>query len=278
MSDYVLARRVLLDALHALGPQRAAVILCGAQAVYLHVGEDEFAVSPFTVDADLLIDPAQLLDEPILREAMEQAGFRLDNPPGIWRSREEVEVDFLVPDALGGAGRRAAKLGPPHGNEVARKVRGLEAAAVDHAVMRLSALDADDGRTFDVSVAGPAALLVAKLHKIADRLDDSPGRLKDKDALDILRLLRAVPSGRLAADLVALMDNPLCRDVTEEAISILREAFGTRAGEGTQMAVRATQLLEDPDQIAASCEALTADLLGRIEELVGEATADPSDT
>ena len=260
MSDYVLARRVLLDALQALGPQRAAVILCGAQAVYLHVGEDEFAVSPFTVDADLLIDPAQLLDEPILREAMEKAGFRLDNPPGIWRSREEVEVDFLVPDALGGAGRRAAKLGPPHGNEVARKVRGLEAASVDHAAMRLSALDAKDDRTFDVAVAGPAALLVAKLHKIVDRLDDSPGRVKDKDGLDVLRLLRAIPTERLAQDLAKLLQQDVSRNVTEEAVGYLSTLFGTTTSEGTQMAVRATELLEDPEQIAASCAALASEL------------------
>ena len=33
---YVLARRVLLDALQALGEQRSAVVLVGAQAIYLH--------------------------------------------------------------------------------------------------------------------------------------------------------------------------------------------------------------------------------------------------
>lgn len=36
--EYVLARRVLLDALDALGPQIEAVVLVGAQAVYLHTG------------------------------------------------------------------------------------------------------------------------------------------------------------------------------------------------------------------------------------------------
>ena len=42
MSDggelYVLARCVLLDALEALGAHRHAVVLVGAQAVYLRVG------------------------------------------------------------------------------------------------------------------------------------------------------------------------------------------------------------------------------------------------
>lgn len=35
---YVRARRVLLDALDALGDQRRAVVLVGAQAVYFRVG------------------------------------------------------------------------------------------------------------------------------------------------------------------------------------------------------------------------------------------------
>ena len=35
---YVLARSVLLDALEALGEQRSALIVVGAQAVYLHTG------------------------------------------------------------------------------------------------------------------------------------------------------------------------------------------------------------------------------------------------
>jgi hypothetical protein len=35
---YVIARRVLLDALEALGEHREATILVGAQAVYLHTG------------------------------------------------------------------------------------------------------------------------------------------------------------------------------------------------------------------------------------------------
>ncbi len=36
---YVAARGVLLDALDALGEQRQAVILAGAQAIYLHTGD-----------------------------------------------------------------------------------------------------------------------------------------------------------------------------------------------------------------------------------------------
>jgi hypothetical protein len=58
---------------------------------------------------------------------------------------------------------------------------------------------ADDPR-FEIKVAGPAALLVAKLHKIAERVDE-PDRAVDKDALDVLRVLRAVPIETLAGGL-----------------------------------------------------------------------------
>jgi hypothetical protein len=37
--EYVEARRILLDALEAIGHHRKAVVLVGAQAIYLRVGE-----------------------------------------------------------------------------------------------------------------------------------------------------------------------------------------------------------------------------------------------
>jgi hypothetical protein len=54
---YALARRVLLDALDALGDQRDAVVLVGAQAIYLHTGDTDLAVAPFTTDGDVAINP-----------------------------------------------------------------------------------------------------------------------------------------------------------------------------------------------------------------------------
>ena len=46
---YVQARRVLLDALFALAPYGAAIIVAGAQAIYLHTGDADFAIAPFTI-------------------------------------------------------------------------------------------------------------------------------------------------------------------------------------------------------------------------------------
>jgi hypothetical protein len=53
---------------------------------------------------------------------------------------------------------------------------------------------------FDIKWPAPSARLVANPHKIAEPVD-SRDELKGKDALDILRLVRAVPIERLAGGL-----------------------------------------------------------------------------
>lgn len=59
---YVRARAVLLDAVDALGVHGDAVVLVGAQAIYLHTGDAQLAVPEYTTDADLVISPASLTD------------------------------------------------------------------------------------------------------------------------------------------------------------------------------------------------------------------------
>lgn len=256
--EYIAARRVLLDALDAVGNHRKALVLVGAQAIYLHVGEGDLAVSPYTTDGDLALDPRELDDEPALAATLEAAGFKLKVRPGTW-TLTEVQIDLLVPASLGGPGRRGARLGA-HGTEVARKANGLEAAIVDHARVRLSALDSADERAFDVSMAGVAALTVAKLHKINER-KDVPERRQDKDGLDVLRLLRFADTAHLAGTLTKLATHPISGEVTQQARAFLLDLFGARAGIGAQMAVRASVGLEDETAIAISCEALAQRLL-----------------
>ncbi len=261
---YVAARRVLLDALEALGGHRASVVLVGAQAVYLLTGEAHLAMAPFTTDADLALDPERLQPEPLLQNALAAAGFtRAEGKVGTWTSRDGIDVDLLVPEALGGPGRRAARI-PPHVEGVARKARGLEAALIDQEQSVIEALESGDKRRFQVASAGPAALLVAKLLKIADRAD-TPSRQEDKDALDILRLLRETPTETVASRLQRLLQVELSRDVTEEAIRLLAELFATPDAKGSLMAARAATPLEDPETIAASCAALASDLLQALQ-------------
>ncbi|HEY3355092.1 MAG TPA: hypothetical protein VGQ83_17695 [Polyangia bacterium] len=257
--EYVAARRVLLDALEALGAHRKAVVLVGAQAIYLHVGEGDLAVAPYTTDGDLAIDPRELDDEPALAATLAAAGFALAVRPGTW-SMSDVQIDMLVPASLGGSGRRGARLGP-HGTEVARKATGLEAAVVDHALHRIAALDPADARSFDVAVAGVASLLVAKLHKIAER-KDSAERRQDKDGLDVLRLLRFAETDFLAERLMQLTRHAIAGTVSREARTFLDELFGDRNAPGARMAARASVGLEDENAIRLSCEALARRLLG----------------
>ena len=81
------ARSSLLDALGALEQQKEALVLVGAQAIYLRVGEAYAAVAPFTTDGDLLIDPASLADDPRIATLMEAGGFRLvEEDVGMWSS------------------------------------------------------------------------------------------------------------------------------------------------------------------------------------------------
>jgi len=54
--EYVAARRVLLDALEALGEQRQALVLVGAQTIYLHTGAWTLATAEYTTDADIAVD------------------------------------------------------------------------------------------------------------------------------------------------------------------------------------------------------------------------------
>ena len=261
---YLLARRVLLDALNALGGQRNALILVGAQAIYLHTGDADMAVAEYTTDADIAINPLALHASPKIEEALKASGFVPDVNPGTWfvgnqiGGQPRVQVDLLVPEALGGPGRRGARLGT-HGNRAARKVRGLEAALVDRRPMTIASLDASDSRRFELNVAGPSALLVAKLHKIIER-EENPGRREDKDALDVLRLLRAVPTEQLAESFRALRLDEIAGTVTREAERFLRQLFSTPASVGSQMAARAAAP-EPADTIAASCGALTRELL-----------------
>lgn len=269
---YVMARRVLLDALDALGHHRDAVVLVGAQAVYLRVGDADLAVTPYTTDGDLVINPYVLTEIPPLEQALMGAGFRpkAKDSVGVWlttrKTSQEVEahvaVDLLVPESVSpGTGRRAARL-PGHDARVARIVRGLDGAMVDVDAMTLAALESDDARSIEVRVAGPAALLVAKVHKIDDRKGSD--RQSDKDALDVLRLLRGTETEDLVARYAKLLGDRRSEEVAVRGRDLLKAQFARRQGAGVQMAIRSAGALGDADEFAALFEVLVGDLLAAL--------------
>jgi hypothetical protein len=120
-----------------------------------------------------------------------------------------------------------------------------------------------DVRTFKVRVGGPAALLVAKAHKINERKDTS--RQSDKDALDVLRLLRGTETEELATRFARLLSDKRSESAAKTGCALLEAQFAKRSRVGVEMAIRAAGALGDADEIAASCEALAGDLLSALK-------------
>ena len=274
---YVAARRVLLDALSTLAPHGKAIVVVGAQAVYLRTDLNDIAltIAPYTTDGDLALDPTLLGDETKLEESMRRAGFQLleqdgkHAQPGTWCATETVNgkdvvipIDLIVPEAaISSAGRRGARLGA-HGNQAARRVVGLEAALVDHGTMTVAALDPLDDRQLTVEVAGFAALLVAKAHKIHDRVASGrANRLSDKDASDVFRIMQAASPTAVAATFDELLRDPLAGEVTLQSLEFMEELFARRAGYGIVMAKRALRLAVDEAQVETLCMSFATKLL-----------------
>jgi hypothetical protein len=259
------ARQALLDALEALREHRDSVVVIGAQAIYLHTGSATTPVAEATKDSDLAIDVRSLADQPLIDAAMRAADFELDlakNQPGAWVSATGIPVDLMVPESLaGGSGRRAAKH-PPHDERAFRRAAGLEAALVDYQPMDIRALLESDDRAIAANVAGPAALLIAKLHKIGERAGSTPDRLVDKDAHDLYRILVAIGTSSLAESLRMLRTHNLAGPGTEKALTWLRDLFASGpAAIGSQMAARAEAPFGTAETVAATCAVLAQDLL-----------------
>lgn len=144
--------------------------------------------------------------------------------------------------------------------------------------MVIEALDPADTRQHEIAVAGPAALLVAKLHKIHERIDD-PRRNPTiaKDALDILRIHRGCTEDDLAERLNRLLALASASDdvgratgaIAHEATGFLRSYFATPAARGCDLAVRAGAGTGDAEELRASLVELVRRLLKRIGLVVG---------
>lgn len=266
---YVAARATLLAALQALEEHRASIILVGAQAVYLHTGDADVAVAPYTTDGDLALDPRVLGDQPALEAAMTAGGFVLKmDQVGIWTGARAVDekivtVDLLVPDSLGGGGTRGARLGG-HDRKAARKVPGIEGCLVDKSTFTIASLDTSDPRSLELAVAGPSALLVSKCYKLGERMADGGRRVKAKDAHDVLRLLRGVSTEALALGFTLMAADEVSRQVADTGLAYLKSLFAKPRLAGCDLAAQAAAGLEDEDTIRQSCATLTSDLFAAI--------------
>jgi len=142
------------------------------------------------------------------------------------------------------------------------QVSGARSRRVDNEPKVIRSLDPADERQVEIKVATPAALMVAKLHKLGERHESKPARLDDKDAHDLYRLLVAIPTRDLVKSLDNLRGDELSAEVTARALEYLKVLFadGPEAP-GSQMAGRAEGLAGDPVLAAASAATLASDLL-----------------
>lgn len=87
---YVRARTALLDAADALTEQLDALVLVGAQAIYLHTGRADFAVAEYTTDADLCLVPEVLTDAPLLPGPLNARGVSGVASRSTWRDNSHA--------------------------------------------------------------------------------------------------------------------------------------------------------------------------------------------
>jgi hypothetical protein len=278
----IVARRALLDAFEALEAHRDALVLVGAQAIYLYTGDVDVQVATTTKDSDLVIIPDRLGNDPLIAAALEGADFYrdLEGHQGKWLSADGVPVDLMVPQAYEDGTHRGARI-PPHDKRDARRVRGLEAAAVDYQRSTIRALDQCDQRVVDANVAGPGALVVAKMHKIGERATEAQrgarDRREDKDAHDVYRLLSAVESTVVVSGIMRGLAAEISADVTAQAIAYLRDLAATPDGTLCVMAGRAESEVGDPEEVASRTWALVQETLDLLDVERGEdLTPDPA--
>ncbi|MFE9674695.1 hypothetical protein ACFYO5_11345 [Streptomyces sp. NPDC006259] len=131
--------------------------------------------------------------------------------------------------------------------------------------MTITSLNAQDTRTIESYVAGPAALLIAKAHKLYERIEDAnrgkPQRLSAKDAGDVYRIMITIRPAEVAASFAILRSDPRVSTVTEHGLEFLHALFGAPATPGTELAVQALAPGDVPEaRIRALVPAYIADL------------------
>lgn len=108
--------------------------------------------------------------------------------------------------------------------------------------MTIAGVDPEDPREIRARVAGEAALLISKRHKLHDRLNaPRSDRARDKDAGDVDRIMQTSRPDAVGQTMNRLLTEPIAADATSDGISYLKEQFGRRNDAGIEMAARALQ-------------------------------------
>lgn len=271
----VAAREALLDTLDALAAHSAAVVVIGAQAVHMRAPGAPTQVPAATSDVDLGLRVAVLADQPLIEDALQAAGFTpdakpgSDPQPGAWRTASGIHLDVMVPAAHSSGGRRGARIGP-HSSRAARTTVGIEGIAADVDVLMVGSLIPGSGRAIAAQVAGPAALLVAKVTKISERLEGPERRRVAKDAHDIYRLALVIENDEWRERLTAVMADPHAGPVAATARRNFDRLFGAADAPGFDMIEQVEAASGAGGEAAVAMGALAHDI-SRIWATVDEA-------
>ncbi len=254
--ELVRARRVLLKGLRVLAPQREAIALIGAQAVYEHTASIASIPATLTTDGDTCVIPQYAVVGFDIGQALTDAGFTTHpDRPGIWGidiDGERVALDLLVPEALAGPGRRGARV-PGQNKRAIGRAPGLELVVVDRELRTLAALDGS-GDAVDAYVAGPAALLCAKAHKLMERIGERDrggrNRVKEKDAGDAWRLMSVSDPSVVSKTFADGTNDQVIGSAVALGRNYLIELFAPE-GDGLALAVRDLGRYTDERSITA---------------------------
>ena len=127
----------------------------------------------------------------------------------------------------------------------------------------MTSFETQDPRRIHVNVAGPAALLVAKAHKLGERLA-TPQRLMAKDAGDVFRLFEATALGELVRVMRTLLTDERSADATVSSLAFIRQLFATPRAPGTRLAVQALGVAVDESTVVSTMTTYTHDLLEQL--------------
>jgi hypothetical protein len=266
-SGYRIARLTLIEGIRALSNlPTSSVILVGALAVYHHAPEAVGAMTPFTLDGDLVADPRRIKHPRKIYDALNTGGFSLrSSVGGLYKYDKAAQadayaarLDVLVPAAfesqwsLDGYDKFASL--------ATFTQEGLELCLVDHAPVTLGQIDSDnDSQSVEVEVAGVFALLVSKGHKIGERYAQGAEAFTDvrNDIADIYRLLFIVDFSEVAKKLAGLEHQPHMAKVARIGASHIRTLCGN-GGAGSALLAQSLGAGEEALIIIESLEVLSA--------------------
>ncbi|TFB98641.1 hypothetical protein [Cryobacterium sp. HLT2-28] len=210
----------------------------GAHAVHVWVQKKWGPIDmESTRDGDLAINPVLIAEDPKIMEIMAEIGLEPARPerPGIYGYVSErglpwdqrTTVDLLVPETYAGSKGRSARI--PGQKSATTRAYGLELAIHDRTLTKISTTDGEPELSVDVHVAGPAALLIAKAHKVSERLADierRPDRLRPKDSGDIALLMMVTDGTEMAESMMRhVAQSPEIRAVVHDGAHYLVEMY-----------------------------------------------------